>query len=95
MIPSLCVMRNLWWVLTIIRNLQITKCLRFSSFVLYCAQTITGVQALYIYALPEDRLLGHYGSFGFSRLAKEDEQFVYARVKPAYDDGCIFMYQIL
>ena len=56
-------------------------------------QTLTGVQALYIYALPEDRLLDHYGSFGFSRLAKEDEQFIYSRVKPAYD--CIFMYQIL
>ena len=70
----------------------------FRKFILPLAkhiQTLTGVQALYIYALPEDRLLDHYGSFGFSRLAKEDEQFIYTRVKPAYDDGCIFMYQIL
>ena len=70
----------------------------FRRFILPLAkhiQTLTGVQALYIYALPEDRLLDHYGSFGFSRLAKEDEQFIYSRVKPAYDDGCIFMYQIL
>lgn len=58
-------------------------------------QSLTGVQALYIYALPEDRLIDHYGSFGFTRLEKADEKFVYDRVKPAYDDGCIFMYQIL
>lgn len=58
-------------------------------------QMLTGVQALYIYALPEDRLIDHYSTFGFSRLSKEDEQFVYDRVKPAYDANCIFMYQIL
>ena len=31
----------------------------------------------------------------FVRLAKEDEQFVYDHIKPAYDEDCIFMYQIL
>ena len=58
-------------------------------------QTLTGAQALCIYALPEERLINHYGSFGFVRLAKEDEQFVYDHIKPAYDEDCIFMYQIL
>ena len=70
----------------------------FNKFILPLVkhiQILTGVQALYIYALPEDRLIDHYGSFGFIRLAKKDEQFVYDRVKPAYDEGCIFMYQIL
>ena len=70
----------------------------FNNFVVPLAkyiQMFTGVQALYIYALPEDRLIEHYGSLGFVRLAEEDEQFVYDRVKPAYDEGCIFMYQIL
>lgn len=35
------------------------------------------------------------GLFGFTRLAEEDERFVYDRIKPAYDEDCIFMYQIL
>lgn len=58
-------------------------------------QSLTAVQALYIYALPEDRLLGHYGALGFSRLEKDEEKFVHQNVKPAYDRRCIFMYQIL
>ena len=58
-------------------------------------QTLTAVQALYIYALPKDRLIEHYGSLGFTRLAEKEEKFVHQHVKPAYDDGCIFMYQIL
>ncbi len=70
----------------------------FKSFIVPLAkhiQTLTGAQALYIYALPEERLINHYGSFGFTRLAEEDERFVYDRIKPAYDEDCIFMYQIL
>ena len=70
----------------------------FRSFIVPLAkhiQTLTGAQALYIYALPEERLINHYGSFGFTRLAEEDERFVYDRIKPAYDEDCIFMYQIL
>ena len=58
-------------------------------------QTLTGVQALYIYALPEERLMEHYETFGFTQLPEKDEQFVHGRVKPAYDEGCIFMYQII
>ena len=70
----------------------------FNNFVVPVAkyiQNFTGIQALYIYALPEDRLIEHYASLGFVRLEKEEEQFVYDRVKPAYDEGYIFMYQIL
>lgn len=70
----------------------------FNTFIVPLAkyiQTLTGAQALCIYALPEERLINHYGSFGFVRLAKEDEQFVYDHIKPAYDEDCIFMYQIL
>lgn len=58
-------------------------------------QSLTGAQALYIYALPEERLVNHYNSFGFVRLSEEDEQFVYESVKPTYDAECVFMYQIL
>lgn len=58
-------------------------------------QTLTGIQALYIYALPQERLLEHYSTFGFNRLSAEDEKYIYDSVKPMYDEECIFMYQIL
>ena len=54
-----------------------------------------GIQAIHIYALPEDDLIDHYGSFGFSRLPKEMEDYIHSHLKPDYDDKCIFMYQIL
>ena len=58
-------------------------------------QTFLGAKALYIYALPEDKLIDHYKEMGFSRLSDEKEKYVHSHVKPKYDDGCIFMYQIL
>ncbi len=58
-------------------------------------KSFVGIQALYIYALPEDRLIEHYSSLGFERLEEEGEQFVHQHVKPDYDDGCIFMFQML
>ena len=39
-------------------------------------KSIVGVKALYIYALPEDRLIEHYKKFGFQRLSKDEEKFV-------------------
>ncbi len=54
-----------------------------------------GIQAIHIYALPEDELLEHYGSFGFSRLPPEMEAYIHAHLKPDYDTNCIFMYQLL
>ena len=54
-----------------------------------------GIQAIHIYALPQDDLIDHYGSFGFSRLPKEMEEYIHKHLKPDYDDKCIFMYQIL
>ena len=54
-----------------------------------------GIQAIHIYALPQDELLEHYSTFGFSRLPLEMEAYIHSHIKPAYDEGCIFMYQIL
>lgn len=54
-----------------------------------------GIQAIHIYALPEDELLDHYGSFGFSRLPPEMEEYIHRHLKPHYDAECIFMYQLL
>lgn len=70
----------------------------FRRFILPLANFVSeyiGVSTLYIYALPEDRLIDHYKKMGFSRLPEDQEKFVQNHVKPKYDEGCIFMYQIL
>ena len=70
----------------------------FRSFILPTVQHIqnfVAVKALYIYALPEDKLISHYQKLGFSRLDDEEEKFVHSHIKPKYDADCIFMYQIL
>ncbi|MBR1715652.1 MAG: hypothetical protein IJ717_12010 [Treponema sp.] len=70
----------------------------FKRFILPLAQFVSeyvGVSTLYIYALPEERLMNHYKKMGFSRLPEEQEKFVQNHVKPKYDEGCIFMYQPL
>ena len=68
---------------------------KFIKPIILHIRAFVAVRAMYIYALPEDRLIQHYESLGFHRLSKEAEAFVHAHVKPKYDDGCIFMYQIL
>lgn len=68
----------------------------FDRFILPIVRNVAdliGVQCLYIYALPKERLIQYYASLGFMRLPSEDEAFVHSHVKPAYDRGCIFMYQ--
>lgn len=60
-----------------------------------CMAKYIGVNSLYIYALPEDKLISHYKKMGFTRLPENQEKFVQQHVKPKYDDGCIFMYQML
>ena len=60
-----------------------------------CMAKYIGTNSLYIYALPNDRLIEHYATMGFSRLPSEQERFVQSHVKPKYDAGCTFMYQTL
>ncbi|WP_022931531.1 hypothetical protein [Treponema bryantii] len=60
-----------------------------------CLAKYVGVSAIYIYALPEEKLMKHYKKMGFSRLPPEPEMFLQNHVKPKYDKDCIFMYQIL
>ena len=70
----------------------------FSEFILplvKCLSSFVGVQAIYIYALPQDKLIEHYKTMGFNRLGAEEEKFVHQHVKPKYDEGCIFMYQLI
>ena len=68
----------------------------FDRFILPIVRNVAdliGVQCLYVYALPKERLIQYYASLGFMRLPSEAEAFVHSHVKPAYDRGCIFMYQ--
>lgn len=70
----------------------------FEFFVLpivKCMAKYIGINSLYIYALPEQKLIEHYGKMGFSRMPPNQERFVQFHVKPKYDEGCIFMYQVL
>ena len=59
------------------------------------AANIIGLMIVYIYALPYDHLIDRYKVYGFSRLDKKYEDDLHSRLKPVYDWGCIFMYQIL
>lgn len=54
-----------------------------------------GTSSLYIYALPDEKLIEHYSKLGFTRLSKKQEKFVQNHVKPKYDEGCVFMFQNL
>lgn len=68
----------------------------FDSFILPIVKDISsrvGAKYLYIYALPENRLMEHYQTMGFSKLPKKQAKFVYRHVKPAYDKYCVFMWQ--
>ena len=77
------------------KNLGSTVFAEFIFPLIKYLRTFVGIQAIYIYALPEDKLIKHYKTMGFHRLDPEDEKFVHQHVKPKYDDGCVFMYQLL
>lgn len=68
----------------------------FGEFILPLVKEIgkfSGVNTLYIYALPEERLISHYEKMGFERLPENEEKFVHLHIKPKYDEDCIFMSQ--
>lgn len=41
-----------------------------------------GAKALYIFALPEDKLIQYYQEMGFTRLSEEKEKYVHSQVLP-------------
>ena len=59
------------------------------------ASEIIGTKVLYIFALPYDDLIVRYMDYGFMRLDDPYEDELHKRLKPSYDQSCIFMYQIL
>jgi hypothetical protein len=54
-----------------------------------------GVRLIYIFALPVEKLIERYGEYGFARLDEQSEEELHKRLKPQYDEDCIFMYQLL
>ena len=54
-----------------------------------------GIKTLYIFALPYDELIARYEEYGLKRLDEENERKVHRRLKPLYDESCIFMYEML
>ena len=68
------------------------------KFILPLAQVMSryiGTSSLYIYALPDEKLIEHYTKLGFTRLPKKQEKFVQNHVKPKYDEVCVFIFQNL
>ena len=59
-------------------------------------QEMIGVKVLYVFALPEEKLINRYiDKYKFCRLDKVDEDNLHNRLKPRFDNGCIFMYQLI
>lgn len=54
-----------------------------------------GVKIIYIFSLPIDSLIDRYIDYGFMRLASKEENELHRRLKPNYDENCVFMYQEL
>ena len=55
------------------------------------AASLIGICRLYLFALPDDKVTATYEGYGFSRLPREEEDLLHQRLKPRYDDQCIFM----
>lgn len=55
--------------------------------------SLIGARLLCLYALPVPRLIRYYETLGFRRLDTAGSDFVYGRVKPKYDQGCVFMFR--
>lgn len=70
----------------------------FNEFIFPLVKTIAGfigAEFLYIFALPFDKLIERYRTYGFERLGQQEENELHKRLKPKYDKGCIFMYQTI
>lgn len=54
-----------------------------------------GIKVIYLFALPIERLISRYKEYGFQKLSSKDETALHKRLKPVYDESCIFMYQVI
>ncbi len=70
----------------------------FSDFIWPIALDVSdriGAKIICIFALPYEGLIRRYTQYGFSRLEAAHEADLHQRLKPRYDSGCVFMYQML
>lgn len=70
----------------------------FTSFILPLirgAGQYVGVCLVYLFSLPHSKLMKNYESYGFHRLTLDAEEKLHHRLKPSYDQSCIFMCQPL
>lgn len=70
----------------------------FANFILPIirnAAAYVGISMVYLFALPHPGLLRNYERYGFHRLEPGAEQRLHKRLKPSYDQSCIFMCQPL
>ena len=55
-----------------------------------------GIYLIYVYALPEQKLLKNYQeNYGLLRLSPDAEKDLHARLRPRVDKDCIFMYKLV
>lgn len=54
-----------------------------------------GLRIIYLFALPYEKLIETYSDYGFRRLTPKSEDELHKRLKPRYDESCIFMFQQL
>ena len=70
----------------------------YKDFILPIIQKVAeviGVKLLYIFALPYENLISRYENYGFMRLEEPFESELHNRIKPMYDQSCIFMYMMV
>ena len=70
----------------------------FNDFIVPIIQNAAesiAVKIIYIFALPSERLIKRYRDYGFLRLDSASEDELHKRLKPNYDENCIFMFQQL
>ena len=86
---------------TYLRNhpeLSGTGLIIFNDFIVPIIQEAAksvGVKIIYLFALPFERLIETYVNYGFLRLDSAAEDELHKRLKPQYDEDCIFMFQQL
>lgn len=56
------------------------------------AQETIGITTLYIFSLPQKRLIKNYSKYGFQMLPEEQAKLLHKRLKPVFDRSCIFMH---
>lgn len=55
--------------------------------------SLIGARLLCLYALPTSRLIRYYETLGFRKLDSAKMDFIHKRIKPKYDQGCVFMFR--